>query len=116
MTHLILIQVVVVVFAAYAAARSVGRFRKRTIGLGELIVWLGFWAGVGFCVLVPHLIQRFADLLGVGRGADAVFYLGLVSLSYAFFRLYLRTRLMEQQLTMLVRKLALKEGPKQPGP
>ena len=112
MTHLILIQIVVVLFAAYAAARSVARFRKRTIGLGELIVWLGFWAGVGFCVLVPQLIQWFAHLLGVGRGADAVFYLGLVGLSYAFFRLYLRTRLMEQHLTELVRKLALKAGPR----
>lgn len=114
--HLILIQVVVVVFAAYAAARSVSRFRRRTIGLGELIVWLGFWAAVGLCVLVPQLIQRFAQVLGVGRGADAVFYLSLVGLSYAFFRLYLRTRHMEQQLTMLVRKLALKEGPRQREP
>ncbi len=110
MHHLILIQVVVVLFAAYAASRSVGRFRKRTIGLGELALWLAFWAAVGGCVLVPNIVQRFALLMGVGRGADAVFYLSFVAMSYAFFRLYMRTRHLEQQLTVLVRKLALKEA------
>ncbi len=116
MRHLLLIQVVVVIFAAYAASRSVGRFRKRTIGLGELGLWLGFWAAVGGCVLVPNIVQQFAKVLGVGRGADAVFYLGLVAMSYAFFRLYMRSRHLEQQITLLVRKLALKDALKQREP
>jgi hypothetical protein len=108
--HLILIQVVVVLFALYAAARAVGRFRKGTIGLGELVLWCGFWLAVGVVVLVPEMTQRVARILGVGRGADAVFYLSLVGLSYAFFRLYLKIRHLEQQLTLLVRKQALKEA------
>lgn len=109
--HLILIQVLVVLFAFYAAARAVGRFRRGTISVGELILWLAFWLAVGVCVLVPDITQRVARLLGVGRGADAVFYISLVGLSYAFFRLYLRMRHLEQEITLLVRKLALKEGP-----
>ncbi len=110
--HLILIQVVVVLFACYAAARAVGRFRKGVISASELLVWFGFWLAVGVCVLVPQVTQWFANLLGVGRGADAVFYVTLVGLSYAFFRLYLRLRHLEQQLTVLVRQLALKDAPK----
>jgi len=108
--HLILIQVVVVLFAFYAGTRAVGRFRKGTIGTTELILWLLFWMGAGFCVMVPNITWSLARLLGVGRGVDAVIYLTLVGLSYAFFRLYLRLRQMEQQITLLVRKLALKEA------
>ncbi len=114
--HLILIQIVVVLFAGYAGMRTIGRFRKGTISLTELIAWFGFWVAVGVCVLLPQVTQWVADLLGVGRGADAVFYLTLVGLSYAFFRLYLRLRQLEQQLTLLVRQLALRDAPKGPRP
>ena len=110
--HLILIQIIVVAFAIYAGTRTLARFRKGTIGITELILWLLFWMGVGICILVPNITQRVAGVLGVGRGADAVSYISLVGLSYAFFRLYLRMRLMEQQITLLVRKLALKEARK----
>lgn len=110
--HLILIQVAVVLFAAFAATRVLGRFRRGIIGLGELLLWGLFWLAVGIGVLVPDLTQWFARLLGVGRGADAVFYLSLVGLSYAFFRICLRTRHLEHQITLLVRKLALKEARK----
>jgi hypothetical protein len=109
---LILIQIIVVPFAVYAATRAVGRFRRGTLSLFELILWCLFWMAVAVCILVPQITQLFADLLGVGRGADAVFYVSLVGLSYAFFRLYLRLRQTEQQITLLVRKLALKEAEK----
>jgi hypothetical protein len=108
--HLLLIQFLVVAFSLYAGTRALARFRRGVIGLTELGVWLLFWLAVAVCVLVPDITQRVARLLGVGRGADAVFYLSLVGLSYAFFRLYLRLRLMEQQITVLVRRLALKEA------
>ena len=112
--HLILIQVVVVLFAIYAASRAVGRFRKGTIGLWELMLWLLFWLAVGVVVLMPNATNHVARFLGVGRGADAVFYLSLVGLSYAFFRLYLRMRHVEQELTLLVRKLALERATDEP--
>jgi small membrane protein len=108
--HLLLIQVVVVLFSLYAATRALARYRKRTIGWGGLVFWILFWLAAAVCVLVPDLTQRFARVLGVGRGADAVFYVSLVGLSYAFFRLYLRIRLLEQELTLLVRRLAIKEA------
>ena len=108
--HLLIIQVFLASFALFALTRAVVRFRNHTISLGELGVWAAFWAAVGVCVMAPGITQWFARILGVGRGADAVFYVGLVGLSYAFFRLYLKTRHLEQQITLLVRQLALQEA------
>ncbi len=102
-----LIQFLIGSFALYALVRTFNRFRRRTIALGELLLWSCFWIAVGAGVMMPNLTQWFAKYLGVGRGADAVFYVSIVGLSYAFFRLYLRSRHLEQQLTLLVRKLAL---------
>jgi small membrane protein len=108
---MLIIQVLVVLFALYALSRTVRRFRQRVIGLGELGLWSCFWIAAGVLVLKPEITQWVAGLLGVGRGADAMFYIGLIGLSYAFFRIYLRTRNLEQQITGLVRKLAI-EGAK----
>jgi len=105
-----IIQLLFVLFAIFALSRIVVRFRLHTIELKELIWGSCFWAAVVLCVILPGITQWFAGILGVGRGADAVFYIGLVGLSYAMFRLYFRCRHMERQITALVRELALKEA------
>ena len=104
---MLLIQLVLVLFAAFAVARVVGRFRAGVIRLSECLLWTGLWVGVAVVVLDPSLTQRFARVLGVGRGVDAVFYLTLVLLFYLVFRVHMRIRGLERQITELVRKLAL---------
>ncbi len=110
---MLIIQVLIVLFALFAIGRTVSRFRRRSIGLAELVAWGGFWIAVGVCVLAPGITQWVAGILGVGRGADAVFYVSLVALSYTAFRLYLKNRQTEEQITSLVRELALKEAEEQ---
>lgn len=106
---MLVIQALFVAFALYALGRTFARFRKGTVAALEWLLWSAFWMALGICVLDPGITQFFAGILGVGRGADAVFYVGLVALSYAVFRLYLRSRQLEQQLTVLVRRLALEK-------
>jgi len=106
----LLIQILVILFSFFAITRTLSRFRKGNIGLNEVVVWCLFWVIVGIVVLVPSLTQWFADLLGVGRGADAVFYVSLIALFYVVFRLHLKSRNLDQQITQLVRKLALERA------
>jgi hypothetical protein len=107
---MLLIQILIVLSAAYSVVRTFLRFWRGSLGLKELVLWTCFWVAVVIVVLAPQITQWFARLLGVGRGADAVFYVGLLALSNALFRIYLRIRQVEQQLTRLVRKLALEEA------
>lgn len=104
---MLIIQIVIVAFAVYALSRAFNRFRKRAITSSEWVVWSLFWLAVAVFVLNPGITQWIAGILGVGRGADAMFYLAIVGLSYAFFRVYLRSRHQDQQLTILVRRLAI---------
>ncbi len=109
---MLLIQALIVMFALFAATRVLARFRGGAIGLSECLLWAGFWGSVAVVVLMPPVTQRFAHLLGVGRGVDAVFYVTLVALFYLVFRLHLRIRGVEQEITRLVRKLALLSAPR----
>lgn len=106
---MLLIQVLMVLFAVFTMTRVLRQFHRRDIRLGECLAWTAFWAAAGILVLVPDVTQWFAHLLGVGRGADAVFYVTLVALCYFCFRLHLKTRDLDQQMTHLVRKLALEQ-------
>jgi hypothetical protein len=104
------IQVLIVGFALFALAIVVSRFRKRGLGLLEFLVWFSFWSAVGVVGIVPDITYRFAALLGVGRGVDAVSYVTLLMLCYLAFRQRITVRNLEQQVTQLVRKLALQEA------
>ena len=104
------IQVLIVAFAAFALSRVVVRFKKRTIGLAECIFWALFWVAVAGVGVVPDVTYKLAAVLGVGRGVDAVSYVTLLMLCYFAFRQRIMVRSLEQQLTQLVRKLALQSA------
>lgn len=60
-------------------------------------------------VLSPDLTNTIAHKLGVGRGADLVFYLSIVIFWFVILKLYARIRRIEKILTDVVRKDALKD-------
>ena len=109
---MLLIQILTVLFALFALTRVLSRFRKRVIGISEFLFWTGFWTAVSILVAMPSVTQWFAKILGVGRGADAVFYVTLVVLCYAVFRLELQIRTQQHEITELIRKLAITQARK----
>ncbi|RXK60698.1 DUF2304 domain-containing protein [Lacibacter luteus] len=58
-------------------------------------------------ILYPEWTNVIAHKLGVGRGADLVFYLCILIFSFVILKLYARIRKLEQMLTDLVRKESL---------
>jgi hypothetical protein len=107
-----IIQIVLVVFALSVVVRTGLRYSAGALSVGELLLWDGLWFAVAIFVTFPWLTQAAARILGVGRGADAVLYFSSVGLSYGFFRMYLRIRRLEQELTAVVRAMALDQvGP-----
>lgn len=109
MFRLTAIQIVLVCFALYALSRVLLRFRRGGLPLLHLALWLVFWGGVIFVALDPAVTNIFAHVLGVGRGADVIIYLALMVLFYLVFRLLVKLTDLEQQMTRVVRAVALKE-------
>jgi hypothetical protein len=65
-----------------------------------------FSTGLVFIVW-PELTTRLANLVGIGRGADFIFYLSTLFLLFVSFNFYLRFRKYDEKLTTIVRELAL---------
>ena len=82
--------------------------RFRSTFWDRLIV-IAFSAAAVTLVSNPDLSNRIANRLGVGRGADLIFYLALPGLLFMILLLYAKTVRQEERITGLTRELALLE-------
>lgn len=80
----------------------------RSAVVDKLLIVCIMAAGV-FMVAFPELTNKLAAALGVGRGADLVFYLFIVGFCYLMLLIYAKIKRMERQLAELARKQALME-------
>jgi small membrane protein len=89
---------------ATVAATARRRLRLR-VGLFWSLVWIGSATAIRW----PDLTVRAARLVGIGRGADLVLYLAVGVMLVGFFLVFLRLRRIEEDLTKIVRALALQK-------
>jgi small membrane protein len=71
-------------------------------------LFIGFLMALGiFFVLDPEITNQLAHFLGIGRGADLIFYLAILGFGYITLLLYSKIKKLEDQLTQIVRKQSL---------
>ncbi len=102
--QIILIGGVVAIFVYYIA-----RFRSAFIDLLILFVFSGLAI---FFILFPEKTNLIAQKVGVGRGADLLFYCCILFFLFILIKLFARIRRLEKTLTDLVRKQAKDEANK----
>lgn len=96
--QVLLLSGVVIIFAYY-----ISRFRNALIDLIALFLF----AGIGvFFILFPEYTNKIAHRLGVGRGADLLFYSCILFFLFIILKLFSRIRRLETTLTELVRQQA----------
>ena len=104
------IQIVLILGVALgggALMRSSGGARHQA---ARRLLLLGFIVLAIVSVLYPKLLTHVASWVGVGRGTDLVLYLLFVLVLGFMATTYRRFRDMEQQITVLTRRLALDEA------
>jgi hypothetical protein len=58
-------------------------------------------------VVVPESTEHVAEFVGVGRGADLVTYVAIVSVMFVLLHYYTKFVELQQQVTQLTRELAI---------
>lgn len=100
--QILLITGVIILFLYYT-------FRLRNALLDMLILVL--FTGVAvFFILFPEYTNKIAAKLGVGRGADLLFYICILFFLFVVLKLFARIRRLEKTLTDMVRKQAKDEA------
>ncbi len=100
------IQVSQIVLIAALILFVVYIYRLRTVFLDRIIYLVCALVGI-VLVIDPTLATQIANWLGIGRGADLLFYLFIIASLFYFVATRSRIRRMEQQITRLIQQNAI---------
>lgn len=101
------IQLILVPLLLLIAVLYFAHFRS---GLLDRIIVLALGTAGTVMIMVPEWANSLANLVGVGRGADLVNYLGWVGITFVLFLLYSKLRVLESNLTELARGQAIEHA------
>jgi len=106
-------KIFLIVFSLYAIARAKKQYEKREASWYWAVVWSFMWVVVIAVALMPQATDAVATFVGVGRGADLLVYTAVIFLLYATHRSLVRQQKMSEDITELVRKIAV-DRPERP--
>lgn len=101
------IQLILITGLVFIGAYFIVRLRKRIL---DIVILLGMIIGGTVLVIWPDITNQLAADIGVGRGADMIFYLSILIFWFIIMKLYIKIRKLEQQFTELVRNQALQQA------
>lgn len=107
-----LIQLLVTIVSGFVILKTVSKFRAKEIPFSLCFLWSLFWILGIVIVWQPSIADAIANILQVGRGADAVLYLSLVAIFYLLFKIFVRFEKIDKDITALVREIAILERKK----
>ena len=106
------IQVIIIIFDLFALSRAVLRFKDNKLTKNEFMFWILIWGAVIVISIIPSVISPISNIFGIARGMDLIVYLSIIILFYLIFRLYVKLESVEKEITLVVRRIALKNKPK----
>jgi small membrane protein len=100
----------------FALAKVIRVYKQQGMRTIEFLLWALVWIGSGFIVAFPDAASFLAHIGGIGRGADLIIYTSLLVVFYLIFRIHLMLDRLEQEVTEIVRTIALERltEPKEP--
>lgn len=109
-SQLIIKIVLITVFALFAVFLLLPGRGVRHDAIRKLTM-LSLFAVAILAVVFPNAINAIANVMGVGRGADLLLYGLIIVVVGNSIVTQRRQRLLETQITILARKMAIAQGP-----
>jgi len=91
------------------------RFKDGGVRLGSFLFWNGIWSFGVFVIFFPGSLTYFAKMFGIGRGSDFALYGAVAVLFYLVFRVSVMHENMRNEISKLVREVAILEKKKKKG-
>ena len=105
-----LLQIIVTIGVAIFVIPSLyASLKKKSLTPFAFVFWIIAWICGLVLIWFPHFIDLIGERFGVGRSIDAFVYLAIIYLIYVSLTQKIRINEINKEITMLNRKLALKD-------
>ena len=102
-----LYQIIAIIVSIIVLILSILRFRDGKMSIGMLMAWIVIWLIIIIISIYPNDTNYLASYTGIGRGLDFVLIIGLILSFYLIFKMYNKMEVIEEELTNLIRELAI---------
>lgn len=106
-------QIVFIAFCGVQAALALRRFLKTRHVTAA--AFTAAWSLAIMLIANPGVSTQVAQRVGIGRGVDFVIYSLLIAFLWAHYQHYLRYKRVENEVTLLVRELAIAQASRPAG-
>jgi len=100
-------QIIILLVIAIIVLKSFRKLLRKELSIWLFAIWFVLWLAVALVSLFPVIINRLADILGVGRGVDLMIYAGLFILFYLVFRLSMNIVKINKNFSKIVKEITL---------
>lgn len=100
-------QIALIFFSCFGVIHAWRQYRTQKVSVYWFAVWSLFWLLVITVALLPQATDVLARFAGVEKGADLIAYTAIVVLSYSMYRVLVRLEKLRQEITDLVRHIAI---------
>jgi len=104
-----IIQILVIILAVYLIIKVIFNFKREQLSLGEFIFWELTWLLLVVFTVFYRVFDGFANKIGVSSILNLIVYLGIIMLFVLVYKLYVKTEEQKEEITKLVRELAINE-------
>jgi hypothetical protein len=102
-----MIQLLIALFVGFILWRTSLRYKASDITGREFSMWVIFWLVIVSASFLPTQADKFAQLVGVERGADLFVYISIIFLFFALFKILVQLQSIKRDITRIVRKNAI---------
>ncbi|HLD37413.1 MAG TPA: DUF2304 family protein [Candidatus Nanoarchaeia archaeon] len=103
-----IIEIIVSVLILAVLIKLVADLKKGKITSSKFYLWALVWVALAVIVFFPGMIIFLAKGIGIERAQDLPIYVSIILLFYLLFKIGIKIERVEQEITTLVKRLALK--------
>jgi small membrane protein len=103
------VQFLLLAFVLAALTKVIHSYTQRGMQRRAFLFWTVVWIGTAAIITFPEATSFLAHGVGIGRGADLIIYASLLMSFYLILRLHLLLARLEQEITEIVRAIALEQ-------
>ena len=104
------VEIIVLILVIGILIKLVLDARKGAITLGRLIFWGLIWIALAIIVIFPEIVIALANAIGIERPKDLPIYVSIIILFVLILKIGIKIEKVEQEITNLVKNLALKKS------
>ena len=102
-----ILEIIVSVLVLAVLIKLVIDLKKGKITLNKFYLWALAWVALAAIVFFPGIVFFLAGIIGIERARDLPIYAAIIILFYILFKISIRIERIEQEITTLVKRLAL---------